>query len=89
MPNNAPRGGLTVAVAVPSSLTLDAALDYAARGWRVFPCKPSGKLPLTKKGRALVATAGRKGLEARLRGSGVVSRAVVLKPAVHRHRHRR
>jgi putative DNA primase/helicase len=50
MPYNAPRGGLTVAVAVPSSLTLAAALDYAARGWRVFPCKPAGKLPLTKNG---------------------------------------
>lgn len=26
------------------------ALNYAARGWRVFPCKPRGKTPRTKHG---------------------------------------
>lgn len=29
---------------------LEAALDYAARGWRVFPLKPRGKTPLVKGG---------------------------------------
>jgi predicted P-loop ATPase len=29
---------------------LDAALDYAARGWLVFPIKPGGKAPATKNG---------------------------------------
>lgn len=27
-----------------------AALDYADRGWPVFPCRPGGKEPLTKRG---------------------------------------
>ncbi|MFT3866295.1 MAG: PKD domain-containing protein [Solirubrobacterales bacterium] len=42
------------------------------------------KVPLTKKGRVLVAAAGRRGLAAHLAGSGVVGRAVVLKAAGHR-----
>ncbi|MEI6499406.1 MAG: bifunctional DNA primase/polymerase [Armatimonadota bacterium] len=29
---------------------LEAALAYAAQGWRVFPCKPRGKEPLTRNG---------------------------------------
>ena len=29
---------------------LEAALEYAAKGWRVFPCVPRGKTPLTKRG---------------------------------------
>jgi len=29
---------------------LAAALDYAARGWRVLPCQPRGKAPLVKGG---------------------------------------
>jgi PKD domain len=44
------------------------------------------KVPLTKKSRALVVAAGRKGVKARLAGSGVVGRAVVLKAVGHRHR---
>lgn len=27
---------------------LDAALDYAAKGWRVLPCEPGGKRPLVR-----------------------------------------
>lgn len=41
----------------PMSATVAAALDYAARGWRVFPCQPaiigvkeSGKRPITAHG---------------------------------------
>jgi hypothetical protein len=45
------------------------------------------KLPLTNRGRAMVAAGGRSGLEARLLGSDVVARAVGLKAAGHR-RHR-
>ena len=29
---------------------LDHALQYARRGWRVFPCQPRGKTPRTKHG---------------------------------------
>lgn len=29
---------------------LEAALNYARRGWRVFPCRPKGKEPLTPAG---------------------------------------
>lgn len=29
---------------------LEAALELAARGWRVFPCKPRGKKPITRNG---------------------------------------
>jgi hypothetical protein len=46
------------------------------------------RVPLTKKGGALVAAAGHRGLGARLAGSGVVGRAVVLKVLGHRHRRR-
>lgn len=46
------------------------------------------KVPLTKKGGALVAAAGHRGLGARLAGGGVVGRAVVLKVLGHRHRRR-
>lgn len=30
--------------------TLSAVLDYAARRWQVFPCKPGSKEPATKRG---------------------------------------
>src|SRR6516162_8172500 len=30
--------------------TLAQALDYAARGWKVFPCLPGQKIPATKHG---------------------------------------
>ena len=29
---------------------LEAALSYAARGWRVFPCLPGSKAPATSRG---------------------------------------
>lgn len=45
------------------------------------------KLPLTKKGRVLLAAAGRKGLKARLLGTDVAGRPVVLKAVGHRRRH--
>jgi hypothetical protein len=35
---------------VLSTILPDAALGYAAQGWLVFPCKPSGKEPLTPRG---------------------------------------
>jgi hypothetical protein len=37
------------------------------------------RIPLTKRGKALVSSAGRKGLKATLTGGGLKSRAVVLK----------
>lgn len=33
-----------------TNAVLDAALEYAARGWPVFPCEPRGKKPLTAHG---------------------------------------
>src|SRR6266550_9614443 len=30
--------------------TMDAAIEYAKRGWPVFPCNPSTKQPYTAKG---------------------------------------
>lgn len=33
-----------------TAANVDAALDYAARGWPVFPCRPGGKAPATKHG---------------------------------------
>ena len=33
-----------------NSSTLSAALDYASRGWSVFPCKPGAKTPITPNG---------------------------------------
>jgi hypothetical protein len=46
--------GAYTGVAEPATPTrsdlLRAALDYAARGWPVFPCKPGGKRPLTERG---------------------------------------
>jgi hypothetical protein len=36
-------------VQAPSGM-LDAALQYAGRGWQVFPCNPKNKQPLTKHG---------------------------------------
>jgi hypothetical protein len=58
-----------------------APFNLAAGGHRTI------KVPLTKNGAALLAAAGPKGLKARLLGSGVVGRAVVLKAAGHRRRH--
>src|SRR5262245_49159690 len=34
----------------PPGLSLQAAQDYAARGWHVFPCNPGDKSPLLKNG---------------------------------------
>ena len=34
----------------PMSELKQAALEYAQRGWHVFPCKPDGKIPLTPNG---------------------------------------
>ncbi len=36
--------------AVADLTSLAAALGYTRRGWRVFPCKPGGKTPLTPHG---------------------------------------
>ncbi len=36
--------------AAPANPLLRAALCYAARGWRVFPLRPGGKVPLTASG---------------------------------------
>ena len=36
--------------ATPNNPVLSAALAYAARGWPVFPCKPTNKHPMTKHG---------------------------------------
>lgn len=65
----------------PRSLVLGKAPFNLASG-----AHKSIKVPLTKKGAALVATAGRKGLKGRLRGRGVVGRQVVLKAVDHRRR---
>ena len=35
---------------VSAAVGLDVALDYAARGWQVFPLRPSSKEPATKRG---------------------------------------
>ncbi len=35
---------------MPTSSGIDAALAYAAQGWRVFPCQLNGKIPLTPHG---------------------------------------
>lgn len=34
----------------PGNELLKAALDYAGRGWPVFPCVPNGKAPITENG---------------------------------------
>jgi hypothetical protein len=47
------------------------------------------KVALSGKGKAMVGGAGRTGLRARLGGSGVIGRAVVLKPAGYRARYHR
>jgi len=39
---------------------LRAALEYAARGWPVFPCKPGGKEPLTSRGHIDASTDPRR-----------------------------
>ena len=44
------------------------------------------KVRLTKKGGSLVAKARRKGLPAKLGGSGVIARKVLLKKVAGRHR---
>lgn len=41
---------------------LEAALQYAGRGWHIFPCKPRGKTPLVKGG-FKAATTDREQLE--------------------------
>jgi hypothetical protein len=64
----------------PRKATIAAAgFDVAAGQTRIV------KLPLTRKGRRWLAAAGAKGLKAQLGGTGVVGRAVVLKPAAARH----
>jgi hypothetical protein len=38
------------ATAQASNPTLETALDYASRGWPVFPCNPATKQPYTSNG---------------------------------------
>jgi streptogramin lyase len=55
-------------------------LVIGSKGFKVAPGKKAViKVPLTKRGKALVASAGKKGLKATLTGTGLKSRTVVLK----------
>jgi PKD repeat protein len=64
----------------PRKATIAAAgFDVAAGQTRIV------KLPLSRKGRRWLASAGPKGLKAQLGGTGLVGRAVVLRPAAARH----
>lgn len=44
------RGTISVTNVNTLSKLGQAALEYAAKGWKVFPCVPRGKAPLTKNG---------------------------------------